>query len=1311
MTEVESATQMPIDGLESFEPNLSKADEERRLIKSYIAVLTSALGGLDYSSDKANPPYRLGDEAFACLKDIKKWLKSYDDERKSFEVAIACAETGLVVNDLLVILCEWEAGILNKGAPAFRQKMNDKIALACLELLVPLTWPLKLKEGLYKHQIQHFVNLKKHQVNYKKHILSYQGGRTLKAIVRLALPIIALPRVERTGRDNGILRLCTYFFRNVLSIQPAAVTKETSKHLKPGEIVDNMPSGVNHEDISLGACLTSFDKNMVFQYLLTVCGSITKDFDGEFLALTCLEMIYELTRGIKASVVIEERKKQQPLAATPAPSASTISSNQSTTNLGLSDLLSKENEMKMRFIKANGSSRHGRFGTLISLQTPDQGRLTLSGQKNLSDNQNTIAAFDAHKNWHKAQPFRYDSDENVIFSEVSLSQGPKAVLNKFINNFLDGAFNPLINAISRELTSDSDTKPIESKIHFLLVIAWFLEAERYRNGAKVDNIDYGLIVAGLKERTFILVFKYLMEGLDNKQWSLAHSSIIGFKEIVTTVNYMGQSPNEEDQEIAVNIKERLFHKEHYLQTLARIPKEAYKHSPSYVNNCVDFVHIVLKTLEEFSNEDMVLVVKSKRRRNKRSKNLSKEQQAIDDLSDSDDESLERTGKKLSKERKFNFQKYQENFVNIGTIDTYITYLSRFHDLSEKDIKKGLQFLHRVFVAQKKHTILYRMDFLLLLHTLLANDGLSRKSSIRKHFSQFLSYFMSKLRKSLETTPSLYIEMLFPKMNQKDLKYFLETGEMLVDTQKVKKANKYAIIKGEENMELETKVSIMVAALIDDDKRGLVEWVGDELEKILVARIQHEKCDIPPNSNEDESERPQQSEAQESAPHQDYKIQTDNSSFMNALVTNPKLRYILDLANCDLPDQTGEYCIFRANADQFRLSETVTYIKMYLMQPVDFENDKVAANFIKIKQARDAFDADSDDDFNGDGKNRYNSDSDDEVAFEVTGFKNNEGYADDILDNLEDAIERTDKSIPKGVARSKNKVKRENTSSEGGTRRRRRRKSAGSDDDEDDEDARLRKRAKKRRRNRGLDLPMHDISGDEGGSTQKKAQMRQHDYISSKYVNDSADESDDEDFFANEQRLREILNKNNGVLGAQQLQEFVTKNLKSKVTTEDFSKGNKYFSEDEDGDQDQDEPRRTTELMAAKLPQKNQLEDLDDEESDTESLSQETTRTAISRNRAIIDDDDDDGDDSDLNGEVNEFAFSDDEINNETDVSDKMKVDNTTLQNGALLDESVKNLEAKSSEETVDETEKDYKKPKDEEVVKKRPRVIFSDDDE
>ncbi|EER44756.1 topoisomerase I [Histoplasma capsulatum H143] len=70
-------------------------------VRAYVYNLVSALGG---SGSSNTGKYVLGDDALACLRDIKRWLKFYDEKANRMDVARCLAETNLVNRDLIPIL-------------------------------------------------------------------------------------------------------------------------------------------------------------------------------------------------------------------------------------------------------------------------------------------------------------------------------------------------------------------------------------------------------------------------------------------------------------------------------------------------------------------------------------------------------------------------------------------------------------------------------------------------------------------------------------------------------------------------------------------------------------------------------------------------------------------------------------------------------------------------------------------------------------------------------------------------------------------------------------------------------------------------------------------------------------------------------------------------------------------------------------------------------------------------------------------------------------------------------------------------------
>ena len=56
----------------------------------------------------------LGDDALACLKDLRRWLRIYDEKTNRLDVARCMAAANLVKGDLLQILALWDQDVSEK---------------------------------------------------------------------------------------------------------------------------------------------------------------------------------------------------------------------------------------------------------------------------------------------------------------------------------------------------------------------------------------------------------------------------------------------------------------------------------------------------------------------------------------------------------------------------------------------------------------------------------------------------------------------------------------------------------------------------------------------------------------------------------------------------------------------------------------------------------------------------------------------------------------------------------------------------------------------------------------------------------------------------------------------------------------------------------------------------------------------------------------------------------------------------------------------------------------------------------------------
>ncbi|KAF8004697.1 hypothetical protein HF325_000154 [Metschnikowia pulcherrima] len=742
-----------------------------RLLRAHVSVLVSALGGPDHAAE--TPVYKLGHDALACLKDLKRWLRAVDEKNGSFDVALACADCDLVKNDLTVILCQFDA-----PKTAAKTRGIDKIKLACLELLVLLTWPTDVDRNTLMKDFTAKTSNRRAQVVYKHHILAYKQGKTLKAVLRLGLAALKVPKDEREPRDINILRLILFFIRNVLYIEPLPITKGP----KAVGNASALPGGISADEIALPAVLQAFERNNVLLFLNSIAHAVLTEINEESFGLLVMECVALLTRGVMTEELVLPRV-YAPDLATNVPPASSVA------GMGLLDLLGEEKRRKNHATNSI-STRHGRFGTLLSLRNSSNASyFAVSGQKALASTYDTLQKLDTTKNWHKPANFKYDSNAYAKRASVLLGERAAAVLNRFVSQLLiSGSFNNLLMFVARHLTNLANDRDA---------------------GAK-GILDYdSLHVAMVCFREMLMI----------------SNSIFTRKRTQQEIELESEDDVNEDRELAEGIIRKLFSQKQFLDMCVNIPKTAAKHSPEYLAVVVSVVHILLKSFESLANEDVHLFIKTRRRMRKMEKaaglnqEMDREHMHLIDRG-SDEEDNEDEIRYITQERKLDLRNTEVKFFHPDTVSTHIEYLSKYEDLSSDEIKRALSFFHRLFVVRKDFSSLYRLDFMLLLYKLQAY--LPRSSSNRRHVDDFIVYYMKKFKSALDRFPTA-IELLFPRLEDLEIKGFLSTGDLKVYDSLSKKK----VAGGKSSYFDEDATQPRAAPLkeFNDDSKSLDEKIG------------------------------------------------------------------------------------------------------------------------------------------------------------------------------------------------------------------------------------------------------------------------------------------------------------------------------------------------------------------------------------------------------------------------------------------------------------------------------------------------------
>ena len=744
----------------------------------------------------------------ACLKDLKKWLKLYDEKADRLDVARCLAEANAVEGDLLEILASWPES-------ALQDRMKSKIALACVELLVPLTWPIEKNDAeMTVNHHRHVPYLKLAQASYKRAILKHRSGSVLRKIVQTGLPSIAMPIAERTPRDEGIIKLILYLFRNLATISPSRVSSDKEEN----------------REVSRSSNIEVFHKQDVLALLLTISSNTGEDFNTQDTIV--MEVLFHLLKGVDVESLFMDKKQLS-----------------DKNHDELKALLGKEANMHRSYLK-NAPTRHNRFGTMIWVKRDGAGRhSTVSGQEILKSNQRTLTKMDHSKKWNKPKQ-RSKEDQTApdrFDMPVSLTESSRLILKLFVEEFLDSAFNPLFNHIRRAMEREGDRVLDSHKQQYFYLVSWFLEAERARrrqkNLANNENKDnrisetfepdsFGLVASVLIQEFFVLLNRFMQNALDLKAWRELQAGMRCFSQILLIVQEMSQSTLPEDQEIAENIQNRIFYEEVTHDRILAILKGYNDQGFGYLDTCTELAHTFLRMLELYSRQNVNLHIRSKRRVRKSKKPVKAERVSGDDDGDeaSDMEEV-REAERVSKERKFDFTRFSAKFFTQGCVDTFVSFIKFFNDLSPEQLKRAHRFFYRVAFKQDYSVMLFRVDIIALFSQLVTGpEGLDPKNPVFREWEELVRQIIKKLMKKLNQQPEIFVELLFSKISSTT--FYLEHGYEKQTVTSRSRPPAPLEVKG--SMTFDKQIGVMVAILYHDHM-DYVQWISQTLAKAADER--------------------------------------------------------------------------------------------------------------------------------------------------------------------------------------------------------------------------------------------------------------------------------------------------------------------------------------------------------------------------------------------------------------------------------------------------------------------------------------------
>lgn len=132
-------------------------------------------------------------------------------------------------------------------------------------------------------------------------------------------------------------------------------------------------------------------------------------------------------------------------------------------------------------------------------------------------------------------------------------------------------------------------------------------------------------------------------------------------------------------------------------------------------SCIDLAYTVLKILEQYSSDNNKLEITEKTRRKKKKFHISESD--IEKAMEKDRVDRDETIDVLTLHYSaivINFKKVQHSYINDFIIEIYITFLRRFRELENDQIKKIIAFFHMVCIQAKEEAYLFILDLIVIL---------------------------------------------------------------------------------------------------------------------------------------------------------------------------------------------------------------------------------------------------------------------------------------------------------------------------------------------------------------------------------------------------------------------------------------------------------------------------------------------------------------------------------------------------------------------------------------------------------------------
>ncbi|KAF9285158.1 Topoisomerase 1-associated factor 1 [Mortierella alpina] len=818
--------------------------------ESLLVSTCLALGGFEDRSENVEDTtqvYVMGDECLECLKDIKKFIKYYDDPGDNVVLAFL-GKMGILEKDLIPIM------LLNTPAD---NSTKERLVLACIELMVPMTWIIDYKAlqdiASIEEDVSIVGNLHQRLETLRGYKKAFLRRGVLGAVFAVLLKPLEVEYRMRSTRDQAVIRLGLSLFRNLVAIP------DTESSVRG--TMDQFISSVMQEEL-----LERFQEENIMALFVTLASSATDAQLTEWNTLT-LETFFYIFMGVEPDDLIPTVSGQ-------------------IKNSALQDLLQKE-ELQKKSQSTAGRKRHDRFGTTGEIRLQNGSRMVLHQKGAL------FASFENQLDQIKKPRAKARRQKESDEYRKNVTKAGSVTLRNLAMTLLESCFNPLFSSLRRdiELRREKLKEHHMGQYHFLM--SFLLKFQRhnadyltrtYNEQKKAANprqlpsleedykkkmlqCDFDLVATALETRSVYQVIGHMRQEFEvgkNQKWNSIRKAMCCFIEMLSTLYAMIKSPNEEYRDASDNVQNNLYHEDATLELFLDLAKNYTKQSTKYLHTLVQMIHILLKTLENYSNSKSYMFILKKRAVKKRkqkakdvaniaegdgqngqpedgvepSQDQSQQQelpQEQEHAQEDDDDEMNDIPTHTLKEHQFVFQDFERRFASERVVNTYCIFLESFEELDETQLHYAASLFHRIAVNCKNVAVFYKLSTLQLFHQILQNN----REDVKRDMAPLISYLMHQFFKKLQEYPLLIVEVFFPRSRKVCLDINVGREEAVRQQNERDEKQEKRLMATELRVDSDRpeseQIKIVVMALQDDDKNDLVDWAIEILKDAVAKR--------------------------------------------------------------------------------------------------------------------------------------------------------------------------------------------------------------------------------------------------------------------------------------------------------------------------------------------------------------------------------------------------------------------------------------------------------------------------------------------